>query len=147
MKRLPAPLVFTLAASISLLVAILGGIIGAVVCVFLYDRGRSKGNDLAVSLIALHTIGTFIFISLLTFLWTRRGSVSWKIPIGCFTACLCALALDTVLFSSAYDEYFAIFFWAAWVAITLSGLAALGMCRQILHHAKLAQHSHSPQNS
>lgn len=116
----------------SILAALVAGIGGAVAGVYLYDRGTSKGNDLAVALIGLHSLGTFVFVTVFTFLLCRKRSCSWKIPIGALAACLCALVFDTTLFSSAYDEYFAVFFFVGWAAVAFSGIAALGLCKYIL---------------
>lgn len=146
MNRLPALRLFALAL-LSLLGAIAMGILGAVVAVYLYDRGTSKGNDLAVSMIGFHAVGTFTFTSLLTFLWTRSGNVSWKIPVSSLAACLFALFCTTILFASGYDEYFAIFFVIGWISVAFSGALALGFCKYILWRARAARCDDSIENS
>jgi hypothetical protein len=135
MRQLPTPVAFILVALASLLLAGVAAVIGAFAGVYLYDRGTSKGNDLAVALIAFHAVGTFAFVTMFKLLWCRRGQPSWKIPVGSFAVCLGVLVLDTVLFWSSYDEYFAGFFYAAWLAVAFSGCLALVLSRYILLQA------------
>ena len=137
MKPLPTPVAFILIAAASVLAAGITGIAGAAITVYLYDRGTSKGNDLAVALIGLHAFGSFAFVILFTLLWAKR-SISWKIPAAAFASCICLLAVTTLLFASAYDEYFAIFFVVAWVTVPLCGAAAMTVCRLILRRRHLA---------
>jgi hypothetical protein len=132
MRRLAPPLAFILVASTSFIVATLVGVVGAFAGVYLYDRGTSKGNDLAVALIGFHAAGTFTFVTVFTLLWSRRARPSWKVPVASLAACLFALALDTMLFRSSYDAYFAVFFYAAWLAVAFSGSLALVLSRYIL---------------
>lgn len=131
MRRLPAPLAFILVALTSLIVATLAGAVVVIAAVYLYDHATSKGNDLAVALIAFHTAGTFAFVTVFTLLCSRRGNVSWWCPITAFAACLGLLVYDTVLNWQNYDEYYAPFFWAAWLAVAVSGGLALVLSRRI----------------
>ncbi len=131
MRRLPTPLAFILVAFASLIVAALAGVAGASAGVYLYDRGTTKGNDLAVFLIGLHAAGTFTFAVVFTLLWSRRGNVSWWCPITAFAACLALLVYDTVLNWRNHDEYYAPFFWAAWLAVAVCGGVALVLSRRI----------------
>lgn len=135
MKPLPAPLAYVLITLASLLAAAVTGLAGAVAFVYLYDRGTSKGNDLAVALIGLHVAGTFTFITMFTLLWTHRGNLSWRGPIASYIACICALAFVTALCAPSYDDYYAVFFYAAWLAVAISGGAALLVSRYILSRA------------
>jgi hypothetical protein len=132
MKRLSPPLAFILVALASFILATLVGVLGAFAGVYLYDRGTSKGNDLAVALIGLHAAGTFTFVTVFTLLRSRREGPSWIVPVASFAACLFALALDTMLFWSSYDAYFAVFFYAAWLAVAVSGSLALVLSRYIV---------------
>jgi hypothetical protein len=131
MRRLPAPLAFILVAFASLIVATLAGVAGASAGVYLYDRGTTKGNDLAVFLIGLHAAGTFTFVTVFTLLCSRRGNPSWWCPIAALTACLCLLVYDTVLNWPNYDSYYAPFFFAAWLAVAVCGGVALVLSRRI----------------
>jgi hypothetical protein len=131
MRRLPTAVALIFVAFASLIVATLAGVAGASAGVYLYDRGTTKGNDLAVFLIGLHTAGTFTFVTLFTLLWSRRGSVPWWCPITAFAACLGLLVCDTVLNWPNYDDYYAPFFWAAWLAVAVSGGVALVLSRRI----------------
>jgi hypothetical protein len=135
MKRLPSPLVLIIVALVSLLTAIVAGVAAALSGVYLYDRARSKGNDMAVALIAFHAAGTFAFVTVFTYLWSRRGRASWNATLVSFAACVGLLVFDTVLLGSAYDEYYATFFVAAWLAVAIAGIAALALSRYILSHA------------
>jgi hypothetical protein len=133
MRRLPAPLAFVLVVLASLIVATLAGAVVVIAAVYLYDHATSKGNDLAVALIAFHAASTFAFVTVFTLLWSRRGNVSfsWWCPITAFAACLGLLVYDTVLNWRNYDEYYAPFFWAAWLAVAVSGGVALVLSRRI----------------
>jgi hypothetical protein len=143
MKPLPAPAAFIVVAGVSVLAAGITGIAGAASSVYFYDRGMSKGNDLAVAVIGLHAFGSFAFVVLFTLLWSKR-SASWKIPAAGFASCISLLGVTTLLFFSAYDEYFAAFFFVAWVTVPLSGVAAMTLCRLILRRRHTAR---SPFNS
>ena len=132
MKRISTPIAFFLIALISMVAAVSAGVLGAAAAVFLYDRGTSKGNDLAVALIGLHAVGTFAFVVLFTFLCSRRGYAHWKLPFGALAACVGLLGVNTLFFSSAYDEYYAVFFLAGWALVALSGTAALAVCQRML---------------
>jgi peptidoglycan/LPS O-acetylase OafA/YrhL len=123
MRRLPTPLAFALAA--------LAGAVVVIAAEYLYDHATSKGNDLAVALISFHAAGTFAFVTVFTLLWSRRGKVSWRCPITAFSACLALLVYDTVLNWRYYDEYYAPFFWAAWLAVAVCGGVALVLSRRI----------------
>ena len=131
MRRLPTPLAFVLAALASLIVATLAGAVVVIAAEYLYDHATSKGNDLAVALISSHAVGTFAFVTVFTLLWSWRGNVSWWCPITAFAACLGLLVYDTVLNWRNYDEYYAPFFWAAWLAVAVSGGVALVLSRRI----------------
>ena len=142
MRRFPAPLAFILVGLASVIIATLAGAVGAVAAVYLYDRGTSKGNDLAVSLIGFHAAGTFTFVTVFTLLWARRGNTPWWCPIAAFAACLGLLVCDTVLNWPNYDAYYAPFFFAAWLAVAVSGGVALILSRRIqLRTARSRQNS------
>jgi hypothetical protein len=138
MNPRPSAGTFIFVLSAAIITALAVGLLGAIAAVFLYDQGRSKGNDLAVALIGLHSFATFTFVVLFTSLWSRRAAVSWHIPIGALAACFGALLLNTIVASSAYDEYFSVFFYAAWAADGISGIAALLVCRRILSRSALS---------
>jgi uncharacterized membrane protein YhhN len=135
MRRLPSPLAFILVALASFIVATLVGVAGAFAGAYFCDGGSSKGNDLAVALIGFHAAGTFTFVSVFPLLWSRRGNPSWRVPVASFAACLCVLALDTMIFWSSYDAYSAVFFYAAWLAVAFSGSVALVLSRYTLSRA------------
>lgn len=126
MNRVPASaaLILVIVTLAALVLAIVAGAVGAVAAVYLYDRGTSKGNDLAVALVGFHAMGTFAFVNVFTLLWSRKRNISWRTPAACLVACLCALALTTALFVSSYDEYYAPFFLVAWAAVAAAGMAA-----------------------
>jgi hypothetical protein len=147
MKRLPTTIRFIGQIFLSLVGAIGIGILAAVIAVYLYDRGTSKGNDVAVALIGLHAVGTFSFPVLLTFLSSRTSYVSWKVLIASLASCFVVLLCSTILFSSAYDDYSAIFFVMAWISVVISGSLAIGMCNYILSRARTRHLSNAADNS
>jgi hypothetical protein len=130
-----------------LLVAITAGIVGALAAVYLYDRGMSKGNDLAMALIGLLTFGTFAFVVTLTVFWSRRGIAWWRVAVGALSVCFCLLLGTTILFSSGYDDYYAIFFVAGWVAVACSGLLALAACRYLVSRCSRTASEDSAEHS
>jgi hypothetical protein len=132
-------------ALVSLIAAIVAGIVTAFSGTYLYDRGMSKGNDLAIALISFHAAATFVFVSLFTYLWSRRGGTAWRTPLACLAPCVFSLVVVTVLYSSAYDDYYATFFVAGWLAVAIAGLAALFLSKYILLDA--ARHSRSDSDS
>lgn len=147
MNRPPTSVLLVMQAFLSLIGAIALGILGSFLTVYVYDRGLSKGNDLAVALIGLHAVGTFVFVTLLTFLWYRSTRISWKTPVGSLAVCLAVLLCTTLLFSSAYDEYFAVFFILGWISVALSGALALGVCRYIVSRSRTGVSCDSVTNS
>lgn len=98
MKHLPAPIHLIGGVFLARFGAIGMGILGSVAAVYLYDRGMSKGNDLAVALIGLHAVGTFSFVVLLTLLSSRFNYLSWKVPFASLAACVLVLLCTTILF-------------------------------------------------
>ncbi len=122
----------------SIITALAVGLFGAIAAMFLYDQGRSKGNDVAAGLIGLYAAGTFTFVIVFTSLWSRRALVSWRIPVGAFGACIGTLVLNTVVVFAAYNQHYAVFIVAAWIAETVSGIAALLVCRRIVSRGGLS---------
>ena len=141
MRRRPLAGALLLISFASFIVALAIGLFGAIAAVFLYDQGRSKGNDLAVALIGLHSAGTFAFVVLFTYLWSRKAPVSWRAPVAALGACVAALLVNTILASSAYDQYFGVFFFAGWAAEAVSGMAAMLVCRRILSRVVIVDRS------
>jgi hypothetical protein len=133
---------------LSLLAAVTAGIAALTITVYLYDRGSSKGNDLAVALIAFNATVTFTLVTGSTFLWSRRGNLSWTPPALSLAVCLGAVVFQTVFLWSNFDEYFAVFFYIAWTAVAVSGGAALVVSRQIFSRAASGSHANrSRENS
>jgi hypothetical protein len=142
MTQRPTARTFILILLGSMVTALAVGLFGAIAAVFLYDNGRSKGNDLAVALIALHSVGTFVFVTLLTYLWSRRLRITWRVPIVALAGCFTLLVVNTIVASSTYDEYYSEFFYAAWLAVFVSGITALAVCRRILSRALTVDQGH-----
>lgn len=90
----------------------------------------SKGDDLAVLLGGLFAVGTFIFVLVFTWLQKVRHSVSSRTSLFAFYACLVLPAIDTVLLGSNVDHHYLPFVLCDWLAILLSGLAAVFVCRR-----------------
>lgn len=93
---------------------------------------------MAAGLIGLHSAGTFTFVILFTSLWSRQSLVSWTIPVGALAACIGALGLNTIMVFSRYNQHYAGFIAAAWMAETVSGIAALLVCRRIVSRSALS---------
>src|ERR1700686_4872849 len=81
-RRAPDWSAFMLAATVSSVLAVVTGIAGAVAGVYLYDRGRSKGDDLAVLIIGVLAVGAFAFVVLLTWLRTLHHKISSRTPFS-----------------------------------------------------------------
>lgn len=133
-RRIPALAAFLASAFLSLLVALGAAILGGVATAYLYDRGMSKGNDLAVFLIGFHAVGTFIFVIIFTWLWNLYHRASRYTPELALFLCLVATGADTLLF---WDRYYSDFVVVGWVVICLFGLLALVLGKRLASSAYL----------
>jgi hypothetical protein len=137
-RRAPDWSAFMLAATVSSVLAVVTGIAGGFAGVYLYDRGRSKGDDFAVLIIGVLAVGAFAFVVLLTWLRTLHHKISSRTPFSAWLFCvICDLAV-TVWLWPRYDplteDHYLPFIYAGWTAIILLGLLALFICARWVVH-------------
>lgn len=118
-----------LAAIAAFVLASILGFLGAVAATYLYDRGNSRGNDLAVGLGGLFSVGTFTFVVAFTWLQKTHHSVSSRTSLFALCACLVLPALVTVVSADEMD-YYSLFILGDWLAILVLGLLSLLLCRR-----------------
>jgi hypothetical protein len=123
-------LAFVAVSVVSFVPAVISGILGGLAAMYLYDRGISKGDDLAVFPGGLFAVGTCIFVLVFTRLEKVRHSVSSRTSLFAFYACLVLPAIDTALLRSNVDHHYLPFVLCDWLAILLFGLAAVFVCRR-----------------
>jgi hypothetical protein len=116
---------------VSLAIAVFIGFMGSMAGTYLYDRDMSRGNDLAVSLIGLHVIGTFVFVLVLSWLRHLHNKISWRTPAFALLFCLGVAATTTLLFwkDDDLDAHYMSFMSIGWILILLCGLAAMVVSR------------------
>ena len=116
---------------VSLAIAFFIGFMGSMVGTYLYDRDMSRGNDLAVSLIGLHAIGTFVFVLVLSWLRHLHNKISWRTPAFALLFCLGVAGTTTLLFwkNGDLDTHYMGFMSIGWISILLCGLAAMVLSR------------------
>lgn len=119
------------AIAVSLAIAFLVGFMGSMGGVYFYDRAMSRGNDLAVSLIGLHAIGTFVFVLVLSWLRHLHNEISWRTPAFALLFCLGVAAVTTLLSWSDLDTHYMGFMSFGWILTLLCGLAAMLLSRYI----------------
>jgi hypothetical protein len=130
-RRMPSVWAFAVAAVASLSGAAIAGLAGGFAAMYLYDRGKSKGDDLAVFASGLLAAGTFAFVMLFTWLRTLHHKTSLRTPWFAWFFCLAGSLLITfVLWPTGYLDYYMIFICAGWIAILLLGLAAVVLSRR-----------------
>lgn len=127
-RRFSAGFAFVLSAAASSVLALVSGILGGFAAMYLYDRGMSRGNDVAVSLGGFFAVGTFAFVVVFTWLQKTHHPISSRTPLFAFCACL---ILPAVVTASNVDEmdYYSVFLLGDWLAILVLGLLSLLVCR------------------
>jgi hypothetical protein len=127
---LPTWQVVVLSGGLAFIIGLMGGLGGE----YLYDRGRSKGNDLAVFLITLHAIGTLVFV--IAFSWLRhfRREISGRTPASALLFCLSLAAATTILCWDAIGSDYMSFVSIGWILILLCGLVAMLVSRHFFIH-------------
>jgi hypothetical protein len=129
-RRLPRFVSSVLAAAASFTLATIGGLLGAIAAMYLYDGANSKGNDFAVGLGGLFAVGTFIFVVLFTWLQKLHHPISSRTPLFAFFACLVLPVITTLASLEDIDDYYLPFVLGDWLAILLIGLLSLFVCRR-----------------
>jgi len=97
--------------------------------IYLYDRGTSKGNDLAVGMIGLLAVGTFVFVTVFAWLSKVHHKISWRTPAFTLALCLALAAFTTCLM---WDSYYSSFIFVGWIVILACGLLAFNVCRRFV---------------
>jgi len=115
----------------SLAIAFIAGFIGSMGGVYLYDRAMSRGNDVAVSLIGIHAIGTFVFVLVLSWLRHLHNEIAWRTPAFALLFCPGVAAATTLLFWEDLDSYYTGFISIGWTLTLLCGLAAMLLSRYL----------------
>lgn len=128
-RSVPNGLAFVLAAVVSFLLAAAAGIVGGYAAMYLYDRGMSRGNDFAVSLGGLFSVGTFSFVVAFTWLQKVHHPVSSRTSLFALCTCLVLPVLTTLMSADEMDYYF-MFMLGDWLAILVLGLLSLFVCRR-----------------
>jgi ABC-type amino acid transport system permease subunit len=118
---------FTLAATISSVLAAILGIAGGFAGMYLYDGGNSKGDDLAVLTVGLLAVGTFAFVVLFTWLRTLHHKISSRTPLFAWLFCLAGTLVVTVWLWPSYTDrdHYLYFIYMGWIAILVFGLVGL----------------------
>jgi hypothetical protein len=137
-RRVSEGWAFALAAIVSWGLASIAGIAGGVAGMYLYDRGMSKGDDLAVLTSGLLAVGTLAFVVLFTWLRKLHHAISSRTPLFAWLFCLAGTVVTTVLswpdhYPGDLDHYIG-FILTGWIAIVLFGLLGLVLSRRLFVH-------------
>ena len=125
-RGVPDGWAFALAAIVSWFLAVMAGAAGAFAGVYLYDRGDSKGDDIAVFASGLLAVSTFVLVVLFPWLRRLRKEISWQTPLFAWLFCLAVSLLITVWLWPAGDlDHYLGFIVVGWMVILLFGLAGM----------------------
>jgi hypothetical protein len=131
-RRLPDELALAVAAILSWGLAAVAGTAAGFVGVYLYDRGNSKGDDLAAFISGVLAVGTFASVVLFTGLRQLHHKISKQTPLFAWLFSLAGSLLVTVWSWPAHDlDHYLIFIIIGWIAILLFGLAAMVLCLRL----------------
>ena len=126
-RRVPGWAVWIVAGILSGSAALAAGIAAGIAAMYLYDRGMSKGDDLAVFLIAFLALGTFVFVVAIAWLLKKHHDISGRVPL---VAMLFPFALAVIPTLMAYESNYSGFALVGWVVILLCALAANAVCER-----------------
>jgi hypothetical protein len=132
-RRVPNALAFCTAGAVGLVLAVIMGALGAVLAVYAYDRGMSRGNDFAVSLGGFYAVGAFAFVVAFTWLQKVHHLVSSRTSWFALCAWLVLPVWLTVMSADEMD-YYSMFIVGDWLAILVLGLLSLFVCRRWWQH-------------
>jgi len=128
-RSVPDRWAFVLAAIPSFILAAMAGIAGGFAGMYFYDRGNSKGDDVAVLAIGLLAVGTFTFVIVFSWLRALHHKISSRTPWFTWFFCLAGdLVITALLWPGGYPgelAHYMGFILAGWSAILLLGLVAL----------------------
>jgi hypothetical protein len=130
---------FLLAATVSFVLATMAGIAGGLAETYIYDRGNSKGDDIAIFASGLLALGTFTFVILFTWLRALHHKISSRTPWFALLFCLAGdLAITVWLWPGGYPgelAHYGGFILVGWCAILFLGLTALLISLRLFIHA------------
>ncbi len=128
--RIQASSAFVLAAFVAGVFAFVAAVAGGVIGIYLYDRGMSKGNDVAVGMIGALASGTFVFVTFFTWASNAHHKISWRTPAFALVPCLALAGVPTWLMWGDPDyPYYSGFILVGWIVILACGLLAICVCR------------------
>ncbi len=117
------------ASMVALASALVASVPGGVLGIYLYDRGMSKGNDIAVGMIGALAAGTFVFVTVFAWLNNKHHKIGWRTPAIALIPCFALAAALTWLERMDPDyPYYSDFVFAGWVVILVCGLLAVYVC-------------------
>jgi hypothetical protein len=121
-QRLPFPVAIALSVVTAGTGSLLIGVTAGWGAIYIYDRGNSKGNDVAVGISALLAAGTFVFVTAFTSLSKLHHDITWRTPGFALGCCLVSAAAVTCLL---WDSYYFEFILTGWAAVTVCGSLAV----------------------
>lgn len=127
-RQIPGGLAPIVAGFASFALSVICGVLGGIAGTYLYDRGTSKGDDFAVGMGGLFSVGTFTFVVAFTRLQKVHHPISSSTTLFAFCACL-IFPLAATIFLVDDANYF-LFVVGDWVAILLFGVLSLAVCRR-----------------
>jgi hypothetical protein len=128
-RKIPPAVAFVLSAIAAGMLGFLAGIVGAIAGIYVYDRGMSKGNDLAVGMTGLLAVGTFVFVTAFAWLSKLHHDISWRTPA--FTLAFC-LAVAAVITGLMWDPNYSGFILVGWIVISFCSLLAFNVSRRFV---------------
>ena len=131
--RIQAASAFVFSAIAAAVSAFVVGVAGGVVGIYLYDRGTSKGNDVAVGMIGALASGTFVFVTVFAWQESKHHKISWRTPAFALGPCLALAAVPTWLMWLDPDfSYYSGFILVGWILILVCGLGAFYVSRRLV---------------
>src|SRR5690349_4992865 len=101
-QRLPTPVAVVVSALLAGLLGLAIGIGGALLAIYVHDRGNSKGDNWVVGISALFGVGTFVFVTALCWLSKAHHRITWRTPLLSLTFCFVFPVIATVYMGDSY---------------------------------------------
>ncbi len=131
-RRIPSAGAVVLSAIVAGILALLAAVAGAITGIYIYDRGMSKGDDLAVGMIGLFAVGTFVFVIAFAWLNKLHHNISLRTPVLTLAFCFTLVVVVTVLM---WDSHYSGFIMVGWIVILCCGLLALNVSHRFVTRA------------